>query len=68
MGFFKIKMKNYGVLPEIMGFFPNKIELWGFFPIFPNEKPKNRQNSPNLALFGSKLPYLETRIFRFFRD
>ena len=32
-----MKSENYGVLPEIMGFFPNEIGLWGFFGIFPNE-------------------------------
>ena len=63
-----MKSGNYGVLPEIMGFFANEIGLWGFFGIFPNEKPKNRQNSPNLNPRGSKLPYLKTRIFRFFWD
>ena len=63
-----MKFENYGVLGKIMGFFANENELWGFFGIFPNEKPKNRQNSPNLNPRGSKLPYLKTRIFRFFGD
>ena len=42
----QMKSENYGVLPEIMGFFANEIGLWGFFGIFANEKPKNRHNSP----------------------